>query len=300
MSACVVAILRYAEPMVSGRGRAVVVTIVVACATALSCGTSGGNGVPEAGAPGVDAADVLASEDVASPPEAAALDVVDVADVALVDGAAAVDGSLAHDAPSEEGSPSTDSAAGGEAGAIDGATDAAIVEAGPDAAAQDATVGLPSTAPCLTGGNVLYVNGGSGSFWFAGTQTDSTGSTWAVSAQNYTAKYDGALIEVHLPGSQSTDPWWYIGFDTSNFSQAVQLGTVYTNAAPYSATAGAAGLTIGYAQTCGSSGVGTFRIDQLVAQGDASEDTLIAFTAAFSATCAGNPVPLQGCVHYGP
>ncbi len=252
--------------MVSGWGRAVAAVMIIGCPTALSCGTSGGNGGgPDTGEAGLDAANVLPSEDAdANPPEeAASSDVAHAADVATVDAGADVEASLAHDAPSEEGSPSTD----GEAGALDGAMEAAIVDAGPDRANQDATDGLPSTAPCLTGGNVLYVNGGSGSFWLTGAQTVSTGSTWAVAAQNYSAKYDGALIEVHLPNSQSTDPWWYIAFDTSNFSQAVQLGTVYTNAAPYSATAGAAGLTIGYAQTCGSLGVGSFRIDQLVAQG---------------------------------
>ena len=286
------------------KGCIVGASVVIASVLALSCGSSGGTGgTSEAGGPTVDAADALSSgidgADLSEEPEGAVFDAADVADVTVFD-APNVEGSLAHDAPSEVGLPPIDAAAEGEAGPVDAAMDAeaALEDVTPDRGAQDAAGDL-STAPCLTGGNVLYVNGGSGSFWLTGAQTDSTGSTWAVSAQNYTAKYDGALVEVHLPGSQSSDPWWYIAFDTSNFSQAVQLGTVYTGAAPFSATAGAAGLTIGYAQTCGT-GVGSFRIDQLVATGDASEDTLVELTAAFSATCEANSVPLRGCIHYGP
>jgi hypothetical protein len=63
--------------------------------------------------------------------------------------------------------------------------------------------GLPSTADCLIGGNVLWVSGDPGSAIYPGEQTVSTGSTWSVSAEADVAAYDGALLEIHLPNTES-------------------------------------------------------------------------------------------------
>ena len=87
--------------------------------------------------------------------------------------------------------------------------------------------GLPSTAACLTGGNVLWVEGEPNSLWLAGAQTDAKGSAWTTQAESDYAMYDGVYISVTLPGSTLGTPWWGFQFDTWPSEVAMDVGVDY-------------------------------------------------------------------------
>ena len=154
--------------------------------------------------------------------------------------------------------------------------------------------GLPSTAPCLTGGHVLSVEGDPGSIFFTGVQTDALGSSWAVEAEEYYALFDGALIEVTPPPSADAGgAGWFLNFNTWNTMTRMQTGIVYDVATVANSD------SFGYTRTCASAG-GSFRVDEFDAP-DASiggVSMLIGFTAAFAITCDGYPGVLRGCVHF--
>ena len=158
----------------------------------------------------------------------------------------------------------------------------------------EASDGLPSTAPCLTGGHVLSVEGDPGSFFFTGTQTDAVGSSWAVEAEEYYALFDGALIEVAPPPSADAGgAGWFLDFNTWNAMTRLQTGVVYDVA-----TVSTAG-SFGYGRTC-TAATGTFRVDDFEAP-DArigGVSMLLGFTAAFAIECDGYPGVLRGCVHF--
>jgi hypothetical protein len=172
------------------------------------------------------------------------------------------------------------------------ATDSADVpgqDSGPEAGA------LPSTAPCLTGGHVLKVEGDPGCFWFSGTQYDALGSSWAVEAEAYFATYDGASIQVLPPASaQSGGPGWFLNFNTWNAREPMQTGVVYDVGMVSN------GGSFGYASTCVSAS-GSFRVDDFRATGGTGSPEigmLLSFTAAFSIACDGSPGVLRGCIHF--
>jgi hypothetical protein len=184
--------------------------------------------------------------------------------------------------------------------AFNDATDVAITDTSNDIP-EGAVDELPSTAPCLVGGNVFWLDSEPGALgWTTGVQTLTSSSGWAVGTYAYVHTYDGVIIEVHPAGSMLGAPFWYLDLDTSQIMQAIETGMTYENADP--STPGVfdvPGLTLGYAQTC-ASGIGSFRVDTLSATGDADVDTLLEVTVAFAAHCDGWPGIIKGCVHYGP
>jgi hypothetical protein len=189
--------------------------------------------------------------------------------------------------------------------------DGALADAGSANGPPDAS--LPPTAACLTGGNVLWVDGDSDARWFVGTQTDSslTGATFAVQAENYVETYDGALLEVHLPNTTTSEYTWFLEVNTWPSGEVMQTGVTY----PVTTTAGSSGpvsTTAAYMQiafgsaTCGLLS-GSFRLDQFTAQPGSEPliDTLVTFTASFEAACEQpnpglppTPGVLRGCIHY--
>ncbi len=200
--------------------------------------------------------------------------------------------------------------------ALDGATFAETVrdaradsvipgdtDAPADATADDGSAGsdspaigtndLPSTAECLTGGHVLWVQGDPGCFWFTGTQRDAIGSSWSVEAEDYYAPtYDGALLEVGPPDAGGAG--WMFNFNTMNVKQPMNTGVVYDVLAVNAMT------MVGYVRTC-TTAYGNFRVDELRAVGGTDGGgigMLLSFTAAFSVTCDGYPGVLRGCVHF--
>jgi hypothetical protein len=148
---------------------------------------------------------------------------------------------------------------------------------------------LPSTAPCLTGGHALWVEGDPGCFWFVGSQLDSAGSSFFIEAEAYYATYDGALIEVSVPGAVAG---WHINFNTWNAMGPMQTGAVYDALSVMSAD------SVAYDRTCPLAG-GRFRVDEF--SGSVPKPAIVgplySFTAAFAFTCAGSGV-LRGCVHF--
>jgi hypothetical protein len=172
---------------------------------------------------------------------------------------------------------------------------------GPDQMLPD----LPSTAACLAGGNVLWLEGDPDSWWgFAGTQTFSTGTFWLGYADNIYAKYDGTTVSIGVPGSVPGGEWQF-AFSTWSVAGISVPGPLQTGVV-YSVTPSnyAEDLTI-YSPTAQGCGIGgAFRLDAFSAQsglGGDTEDTLLTLTATFSASCPhaeGKTGILRGCLHY--
>jgi hypothetical protein len=187
--------------------------------------------------------------------------------------------------------------------------DATVPDASDDAgtdSGSESDGALPSTAACLTGGNVLWVDGDPTvwPWWLVGVQTVSVGSTWNVQAENYYATYDGAILEVRLAGSSPGDPFWYFEFNTWGTGGPMEAGVTYSNSSnpPAGATPIQNGdFSIGYAATCAILS-GTFHVQEFTASPGTEEqgiDNLLTFTATFSAVCEQTEVGvLRGCIHY--
>ncbi|MGO8996409.1 MAG: hypothetical protein ACLQVI_24100 [Polyangiaceae bacterium] len=227
---------------------------------------------------------------VVSEPDATTAEVLDSSSPVVLDAGPATDASL----------PTIDSGVPFDATAAD-APEEAAADSG---SASDGA--LPSTAACLTGGNVLWVDGDPDvwPWWFAGTQTVAAGSTWAVQAENYYATYDGAILEVYLPGASPGDPFWYFEFNTWGTGAAMEAGATYSNVStppPGARVIPSGDFSIGYAATCAILS-GTFQVEEFTASPGTQEqgiDTLLTFTAAFSAVCEQTELGvLRGCIHY--
>jgi hypothetical protein len=159
------------------------------------------------------------------------------------------------------------------------------------------TDGLPSTAECLTGGHVLWVQGDPGCFWFTGTQRYALGSSWFVEAERYYATYDGAYLVVGVPASTQSGggDGWRLNFNTWNVKQPMRTGVVYDALAVTGQNPASYNM-----QTCASA-YGTFRVDEFRAVGGTDTSgigMLLSFTAAFSLTCKDSTGVLRGCVHF--
>jgi hypothetical protein len=198
----------------------------------------------------------------------------------------------------------------------DGAVSVLADDASPadDAAAtapDDAAVGpygaLPSPAACLTGGNVLWVDGDVGSWWLDGTQTVSSKSVWLGYADSFYATFGEVTLSIlGSPGVAD----WDVSFNTWTASSTapgaitatpLQVGIVYpvrySNFTQQIAITGPTGLC--------NPVEGAFRLDEFTAQNDpnvaAAEQPLLTLTAVFYVSCENSPVPsavLRGCVHF--
>ena len=184
-----------------------------------------------------------------------------------------------------------------------GSEDAAVV-ADSGGAATDAA--LPSTAPCLTGGNVLWLQANPASFWYAGTETLSDAAVWS-SLEEATAYYfvwDGVYVQATAAAAGPGETWT-LQLNTWGLNAPLETGVVYDMAQ-------GGGDLIGYLRSCDpmTGLIGQFRVDAFSAAsldgGTGSVGTtgrLETFTAAFWAQCnnttdPGPPGVLQGCVHY--
>jgi hypothetical protein len=219
------------------------------------------------------------------------------------DGADASGPMGAVDASARDAEPSADAATSFPDA---NATDASIDSPSGDAAIYLDDAGLPSSAACLTGGNVLWVDGDPDSWWFVGQETITSSGGWGSQADNYYATYDGVIVEAALTANPTPDRW-YFQLNTWGTGKPMVAGTTYSNAPnPPAGTAAIPSddFVIGYGWTCGMV-VGTFRIEEFTAApGDsgANSNQLLSFTAVFSAVCDRvNPTHLgvlRGCIHY--
>jgi hypothetical protein len=159
-----------------------------------------------------------------------------------------------------------------------------LLDAGiPDMA--DAPTG--SAAFCLTGGNILHLDGDPGDYVHPGTETLSTGD-WSASVDPY-----GNPDTVHV-NLVDFPTFWNTAFssEATGAPLAVQL---YDDAErwPFESD-GHPGLEVfGDGRGCNTLS-GRFEILDLVVDGA----SLLSFTATFEQHCETGSAALEGCVHY--
>ena len=151
-----------------------------------------------------------------------------------------------------------------------------------------AQTGVGTDAPCLIGGNVLYLDGDQGSL-NPGITTITQG-TWSASASS-----SHVNIQMTPTGTQ-TGSGWTLDFDTSQLPNPTMMTQVYTMAMRWPFVgAGHPGLDItGHNEGCNTV-TGSFQVEKLVSAGS----SLTSFTATFEHHCDGDTSALRGCVHIG-
>jgi hypothetical protein len=152
-----------------------------------------------------------------------------------------------------------------------------------------APAGVGSPAPCLAGGNLLFMDG-MNDYIFTGTQTVREGA-WSASGDV------DDNINIHVdPSDSELGLWWDLTFSTEQLGQPL-MEQVYEMAerAPF-ASPGHPGLSLsGDGRGCNTL-TGRFQIHEL----DRSGDALRAITATFEQHCEGGLGVVRGCVHYEP
>jgi hypothetical protein len=163
----------------------------------------------------------------------------------------------------------------------------------------DPGAALPSSAACLAGGNILWIDGDPDALIFEGTTTVA-GGTWKAMPWDDIEWNSGAAFEITPSDATPETPPWVVNF-TLSFTpepQPIVLGTVYSPTIPSENTLGPElpVLNVEQIYACDQS-EGAFRVDALT---DSSDDTLLlSVTATFWLHCYGHKGLLRGCVHYG-
>ncbi len=151
-----------------------------------------------------------------------------------------------------------------------------------------APAGVGSAAACLTGGNVVFLDGDSGDFIHPGMAKITQGTFYANSESSYV----GVSVQ---PSDQSLGSWWTLDFATTNLQRPIGVG-VYDGAErhPFESS-NTPGLDVdGDGRGCNTLS-GRFEIQELSV--DAS-GAMQRFTATFEQHCERWPATLRGCVHY--
>lgn len=177
----------------------------------------------------------------------------------------------------------------------------------PDAGAQssdqdapDADAAKPegpaSVAPCMTGGNVLYVDGDPTDPVHPGQETIAGAATTFVNAAPTSHAFTTRLWTEFVPAAPNLKHWELI-FSTDKLSTPISTG-VYASAQRHTTGgAGHPGLFISnYDLGCSGALTGSFEIVELTMNGP----DVTSFTASFEQQCAGMTGALRGCVHVGP
>jgi hypothetical protein len=155
----------------------------------------------------------------------------------------------------------------------------------------EAPTGVGSTAPCMTGGNVVFFNGDSGDYIHPGMATITQG-TFSTQGLGQT---DAQNVGIHVVPSDSTQGlWWDLDFTSEMLGQPLQA-QVYDNAErdPFESP-GHPGMDVtGDGRGCNMSN-GRFQIEEL----EMSGGSLMRFTATFEQHCEDGAAALRGCVHY--
>ncbi|MGC4118530.1 MAG: hypothetical protein QM765_29035 [Myxococcales bacterium] len=145
-------------------------------------------------------------------------------------------------------------------------------------------VGVGSAAPCLVGGNVLYLDGDS---WvYGGTQTIQA-AKWGSSGTDTNVHIDVTPTDL-MQGS-----YWNVYFDSSQLGAPLAPG-IYEGAQRWPfMQAGHPGLDVnGDSRGCNTVS-GRFQVQTLTWNGP----MVSSFTATFEHLCEGWQL-LRGCVHY--
>lgn len=154
-----------------------------------------------------------------------------------------------------------------------------------------APTGVGSPALCLTGGNVVYLDGDAGDYVHPGTATITVGS-FTEQHRPTDVPTDVSIQVVPSDPSQGTD--WSLDFGST------QLGVpltpqVYDDAERDSfASPGHPGIDIGGDGRGCNTDTGRFQVEDLKVTGG----KVTAFTATFEQHCEGASATLRGCVHF--
>lgn len=148
-------------------------------------------------------------------------------------------------------------------------------------------VGVGSSAPCMTGGNVLFFNGDRGDYIHAGTATITQGDWSASGGQRY------LTISV-TPSSSSLGLWWDLDFSTAQLGQDLAVNTYRQAERAAFASPGHPGIDIGGDGRGCNNITGAFQVESISWEGSTLKD----FTASFEQHCDGESAALRGCVHF--
>ena len=153
---------------------------------------------------------------------------------------------------------------------------------------------VASVAPCLVGGNILYLNGDADD-WIHPWEDTITDADFSAYVYNPVWQYkplDTVDIRVD-PVDDQQGLNWFLRFSTQALFRLIEVG-VYDDVQNYpSEEAGHPGLDIfGDARAC-SDVCGKFQVHEIEAEGRVVKK----FTASFEQYCECRTNKLQGCVH---
>jgi hypothetical protein len=163
--------------------------------------------------------------------------------------------------------------------------------AGPDLwSAADLSTGTPSSAPCLTGGSIIYFDGDLGDYIHPGVET-----IYATDSRNWLAGDVGEkdTFEQGWAGSPND---WYFSFSSRQLNEPLRIQR-YDGAQRYPfEEAGHPGLDItGAGRGCNMSS-GWFQIESLA--GGPNSGSFTELTVIFEQHCENGTAALRGCLHY--
>jgi len=167
--------------------------------------------------------------------------------------------------------------------------DAALVNDlyGPDLARGDLTV---SAAPCLTGGNLAYLDGDSADWIHPGAELIQV-TKWFPRSTT-----DDDTFWYQAPVKPDGSGGWAFGFSTLQMGRPLAVGRYDNVQAIGSVSQGRAGLSIsGSGRICDKID-GWFEIESVA--GGPLNGTYTELTAMFEQHCSGLAGSLRGCIHF--
>ena len=157
-----------------------------------------------------------------------------------------------------------------------------------DMAAPPDLAGPVSSAPCLTGGSVVYLDGDPGDFIHPGAQT--------LAVSSWSALNSGTSDTFWYEANVSSNDWWDFAFSSAKQGAPLAVGR-YDNATRYPfEAAGAPGLDVtGDGRGCNMSS-GWFEIESIA--GGPGNGSFTELTATFEQHCENGVAALRGCIHF--
>jgi hypothetical protein len=159
-----------------------------------------------------------------------------------------------------------------------------------DLAQPDMTSSSPSTAPCLTGGSVIYLDGDPGDYIHSGIET--------INVDHWSALNSGSsnTFWYQWDNASNGGEWWSFAFSSVQLGAPLAIGR-YDNATRYPfETAGHPGLDVsGSGRGCNISS-GWFQIFSIA--GGPNNGSFTELTATFEQHCEDGTAALRGCIHY--
>jgi hypothetical protein len=196
----------------------------------------------------------------------------------------------------DDSSPASDGTSGDGNGAGDEPDAASLCQA-----PATSSLCLPSSAPCLTGGNALWIQTTGDTRIYNGTALVDGPGSWTATSQSYNTQND--VVVLQTPYSSSPNAFsWRLVFMTEELKKTLQPGVIYapTDNTYHVHTTPLPDLDVDYETGCNEyqGSVGAFELQDFEVMGDSGDNTLESITAVFTIQCIGYPGTLYGCVHY--